>query len=739
MLSEPPNSPASGSYKATPVLKNTNSRKARVPPTPESDSEVNTSAEVTKLGGDHVPGKPPNSSNLFAHATMSHMYNSCSILAPGGPSSAGIGQFPFVTTNNHMKSSNNSHYNNLSFIKNEEKANFLKQNSHSHSQQLLSHNQQQQQLQQQPLQILVGNSSSSKSDRIMSKEKQKFFRLSAFNSERVIKSPTRQTHNLASPSSTNNRRPPTPARQLNADEMERNYKKVRNKVLRKKHRKESSGTTSSSSSENDDDNFSNSSSESSSSSGDEDNSSSSSDDDDDDEEEDDETTSSSECSDKEGEKGLFGSLSHASKGNSWTQQQGNGFRSPSTFGTGFNNMFTSPFGTGTKMNEKEWGFAAEAKKKVDIFGHSSEKIFGSSASVNDNVALSVKREKKKPGRKRSEKSKNNQLDKLFDGLSHLYAATDINRQKIKEKKSPKSKQNGTSSSDSSSTHKNNHHETSHTHILSHQKQVVLKETRRTYRDYENSLRLNNLPKNDHRASSKHCDISNMCVTSTSSTNHQHTSTTSPLTTTERHSRRSMSNFGDKLPNFAIMSSDDDFSQLSPSKMVKRAIISQKYDQVNAKNIFMPPPMSTSGSGPTTTGLLDFASLSHVKNHSKILVNNSNKQNNNIVMGNTGDKTFNNNHTTQCRSLTSSSSSSTSDFVPPPYNNSKLLGKRLVSKVQTKKYRNNYYKMSNKNLNEEKLNYTSLLTEKKNFKQSRIKESLIKTINHKNLSFPFMPR
>lgn len=675
MLSEPPNSPASGTYKATPVPKHTNARKSRVPPTPESDSEVNTSAEQSK-GGDHVPGKPPNSSNLFAHATMSHMYNSCSLLATGGPST-GIGQFPFVATNNHIKSSNNSQYNSLSF-KNEEKTNLItKNNNHAQSQQLLSHNQQQQQLQQQPLQILVGNSP--KSDRIMSKEKQKFFRLSAFNSERVIKSPTRQTNNLASPSSstTNNRRPPTPARQLNADEMERNYKKVRNKVLRKKHRKESTGTTSSnnsSSSENDEDNYSNSSSESSSTTGDDENSSNSSSEDDDD---DDETTSSSECSDKEDGKGLFGSFSQGSKGSSWSQQQGNGFRSPSTFGTSFNNIFTSPFGSGTKMNEKEWGFAAEAKKKVDIFGHSSEKIFGSSASVNDNVALTVKRERKKPGRKRAEKSKNNQLDALFDGLSHLYAATDINRQKIKEKKSPKSKQNGTSSSESG-TYKNNN-ETSHsttTSLLTHQKQIVLKETRRTYRDYENSLRLNNSTKNDHHRASnsnKHCDINNIS-TSTSNNNH-HTPTSPP---TERHSRRSLSNFGDKLPNFAIMSSDDDFSQLSPSKMVKRAIISQKYDQVNAKNIFMPPPMSSSSTGNAFgannghPGLLDFASLSHAKNSPKTLISNSNKQNNNIVMGITGDKSYNN-HATQSRSLTS-------DFVPPPYNK-KLLGKTLVFKVK----------------------------------------------------------
>lgn len=612
MLSEPPGSPISINSKTTSVSKQTNSRKSRAPQTPDSDSEINTSGEVAK--GDHVPGKLQNSSsNLFAHATISNVHNSCSL---SSSPLIGIKNFPLQ----------NSNSNNLNNLINDDKF---------QSQQLLSHNQQQQQQQKLPLQILVGNSP--KSDRIMSKEKQKFFRLSAFNSERIIKSPTRQiSHSMVNPP-INNRRPPTPACQLNADEMERNYKKVRNKVLLKKRRKESTGTTSSnnSSSSENDGNLSNSSSGSSSSSEDG-NSSSSSDDD-----EDDDTTSSSECSKKESEIGMFGSFSHRTK--DMNQSHGNsGFCSPSTFGTGFNNIFASSFVSGImKTNEKEWGFAAEAKK-VDIFGNTNEKIFGSSASVNDNVTLSTKREKKRPGRKRAEKSKNNQLDALFDGLSHLYAATDINRQKIKEKKSSRNKQNGSSALESASQTNNK----ALPSLIPHQKQIVLKETRRTYRDYENSLRLN--------------DIKN---------NHQ---TDEEFSTINRNSRRSLSDFGDKLPNFAIMSSDDDFSQLSPSKMVKRAIISQKYDQTNCKYMFMSPQNALNGpkNQSNKSELLDFAQLSqNIKNYS------SNKHSD-TVMGIPGDKS-NNNHTTQCRSFTSNSSINTSDYVPPPYNNSKYCGKKHI--------------------------------------------------------------
>lgn len=459
-----------------------------------------------------------------------------------------------------------------------------------------------------------------KSDR-MSKEKQKFFRFSAFNSERVIKSPTKQTTaplnninllNNASHSNShsNNRRPPTPARPMSTtDEIQRNYKKVRNKVMRKKkHRKHSTESSSSSSSSDDDEEeeLSNSSSNSSSSSDDNSNTSSS------DEDVDDETTSSScdESNDKEQAKNLFGGFAQGVKMNSWSQNE-SGFRSPNNnaFGSGMNGLFQSPFPT-AKLTDREWGFAAEAKKNIDIFNHfprHSEKIFGSSASVNDNVSVS-KREKKRPGRKKSEKSKNQTLDGLFDGLSHFFTATDINRQKLKEKKSPKQPKRVECIERKSSPHP---------------QKIVLKETRRTYRDYENSLRLKN----------------------------SHTSIPSiKMGGVEKSSRRSLSNYGDKLPNFAIMSSDDDFSQLSPSKMVKRAIIGQKYDNLN---VFMPSP---NGFG-SRNSLMDFAQLvKHPITHNK----NSQSPSTSRV-------------TEPSSSSSSTKAGSRSDFMPltPPYNNSKL--------------------------------------------------------------------
>lgn len=417
----------------------------------------------------------------------------------------------------------------------------------------------------------------SSSDQRMSKEKQKFFRSSAFNSDRTIKSPPKP-HNAWS---VNTPRQPTPVRHMFNDERDRNYKKVRNKgeARRKKIRKhavDSSSTTSGSSSEEDgeaeeDESSSNtcSSSESASSSS---------------ENEDEDTYSSS--FDSEGERkqddDRFGLFTSAANMPTWTSLNGsNNKNTAKAFGCALNGFQQLAAG-GSTRHEREWGFAAEAKKNVDVFC-STTKVFGSAASVNDvqlnnnnnNTSSKHAGRKKDAPRKRGERTKNNQLDGLFDGLSQFFQTTDINRQKLKQKKNKAEKKSELPPVTTTTTTTT----------------TIFKETRRTFRDYENSLRRKSLdfPLNANQYSSNLVKNSEL----------------------PKHSRRS----GNKLPNFAILSSDDDFSQLSPSKLVKRAISYKKYEKVNS-NIFMPPASpgghtnNQSGSGTFSNAgtMLDFASL-----------------------------------------------------------------------------------------------------------------------------------
>lgn len=428
---------------------------------------------------------------------------------------------------------------------------------------------------------------SSNSEQRLSKEKQKFFRSSAFNSERAIKSPQKPVTSHGNDSSgggvgggawssvSSPRQPVSAVQHIFNDERDRNYKRVRNKGMSRKKKPRNkyttplSSSTSGSSSSNDedieedgddDDEDDNSSIEDSSST----TSESSSENDDDDEEA---TYSSSYDSgaNQENNKNVFGLLARAAKMPTWASL--NNSNNNKNFGYALNGFQSMPATTttdGESICNNEWGFAAAAKKQNDMFLN-RERVFGSKASVND-VQLNTKSQKKESPRKRGERTKNNQLEGLFDGLSQFFQTNDINRQKLKQKKKNKIEEE-----------QPNHQSPP----------AVLKETRRTFRDYEHSLRRKSFE--------------------------------FPLTPNQYSSNLVKHNRSrDKLPNFAIMSSDDDFSQLSPSKMVKQAISYKKYEKPNS-NIFMPSSSSpapaahvtslgTNGGFTNTSAMMDFASL-----------------------------------------------------------------------------------------------------------------------------------
>lgn len=436
----------------------------------------------------------------------------------------------------------------------------------------------------------------SNSDHRMSREKQKFFRSSAFNSGH-IKSPPKAgtTPNAAWSVTLASSRQPIPNHQVHTynDERDRNYKRVRNKsgAGRKKKNKPKPLVANSSSSESSGSSDADSSSSQSSS----DSASESSDDD--------ESYSSSADSEAANDENALGLLARAEQMPTWTSLNGdNRSNSQQTFSSALNGFqqLANTDGAG------EWGFAAEAKKHADAFAvptKSPVKVFGSEASVND-VQLSDDKpashhhrksssnKKKDSPRKQRERPKNNQLENLFDGLSQFFQTTDINRQKLKQKKKNKL-------------------ETTPERIASPPSKAVLKETRRTFRDYENSMRRKSSSGDGQDFPNQYS--SNLVKTAASSGDLR-----------KRHSSH-------KLPNFAIMSSDDDFSQLSPSKLVKRAISFKKYETGNNR-IFVPPSASpaahqsnsnssllkstfaaanTTGLGggfANADGMLDFASL-----------------------------------------------------------------------------------------------------------------------------------
>lgn len=286
-------------------------------------------------------------------------------------------------------------------------------------------------------------------DRI-SKEKQKFFRHSAFNSGRVAK-------NVASTSKAgSNSRSSTPA-----VVSECKVKGVKDKLFNEgRHNDQmkslSDSSSSCSSSDNDDDEE---------NEGEDDESSSS-----------DSCSSSSSCSDSSGSSSACTSSDEdddededSDKSESKSELSALQRNQLAPLKAQFKTQVIkdNPFQAfGVNIKDENWGFAAEAKKNVDIFSAAKgkdEKLPGLTSNLQPTAGKSCSGSTAKVS---SKKQKNSQLKGLFDGLSHIFTTSDYSRASIKNKDKP-----------SAST-------TTEIFNCTNAKKEVLKETRSTFRDYE---------------------------------------------------------------------------------------------------------------------------------------------------------------------------------------------------------------------------------------------------------------
>lgn len=272
-----------------------------------------------------------------------------------------------------------------------------------------------------------------KSDR-MSKEKQKFFRHSAFNSDRIVKT---------SPTSTKSNPPITTAK------VARNLKNqletdgcTGDVPMKQKHL---SDTSSSCTSSDDDESTSSGSCSSSSSDNDSDTSSS----------------SQSSSSDYENE---------TNEPNSWTKSAAVGGKAnaPPTQPKIF------PVTTGVIDVNGTWGFAAEAKKNFDIFHKNAaqpERVFGNFDGIDKESLVKIDKTKASDtvkDRPTADGKSSGQLKGLFDSLSHVFSTTDYTRSRQGAPPNYKLGVRRKKQKDS----------------LDGPPKVVLKETRSTFRDYK---------------------------------------------------------------------------------------------------------------------------------------------------------------------------------------------------------------------------------------------------------------
>lgn len=269
-----------------------------------------------------------------------------------------------------------------------------------------------------------------KSDR-MSKEKQKFFRHSAFNSERIVKT---------SPTSTKSNPP------INTTKVARNLKNqletdgCTDISIKQKHL---SDTSSSCTSSDDDETSSSGSCSSSSSDNDSDTSSS----------------SQSSSSDYENE-------TNDNEANSWTKSVVGGKSNvPSS-----QKIFTAS--TSVDVNGT-WGFAAEAKKNFDIFHKNAaqpERVFGNFDGIDKESLVKIDKAKASDNVKDrpADGKSSGQLKGLFDSLSHVFSTTDYTRSRQGAPPNYKLGVRRKKQKDS----------------LDGPPKVVLKETRSTYKDYK---------------------------------------------------------------------------------------------------------------------------------------------------------------------------------------------------------------------------------------------------------------
>lgn len=271
-----------------------------------------------------------------------------------------------------------------------------------------------------------------KSDR-MSKEKQKFFRHSAFNSDRIVKT---------SPPSTKSH-PPINTTKAIARNLKNQLETIDGCDEHATKQKQLSDTSSSCTSSDDDETSSSGSCSSSSSDNDSDSSSS----------------SQSSSSDYENE-------INDNETNSWTKNVAGGKSNVSTQ----QKIFSTS--TGIDVNGT-WGFAAEAKKNFDIFQKNTtqpERVFGNFDGIDKESLVKIDKTKASDGAKdrTTDGKSTGQLKGLYDSLSHVFSTTDYTRSRQGAPPNYKLGVRRKKQKDS----------------LDGPPKVVLKETRSTFRDYK---------------------------------------------------------------------------------------------------------------------------------------------------------------------------------------------------------------------------------------------------------------
>lgn len=362
------------------------------------------------------------------------------------------------------------------------------------------------------------------SDR-MSKEKQKFFRHSAFNSERIVKVSPPSTTTKVRNNNVVDGGAVDVAQSRSVNHLKNNQIDFRNctdsdrseidsgtyrkssslaeLVINPKQLSESSSSCSSSDDENDDDGSSSDSSTSSSSDENESNSSSS-------------TNSSS--TDEEANKPVQTINSPVGTSTGWSTTTAGNTMTKTTAGlTNCTNSNSKYSGMPKVNNQKQiaiqsgltadsngtWGFAAEAKKSFDIFrktNNTNERVFGNFEGIDRNSLIKIDAQLSSSSSAASsqqtisqQKSQDmvtnktsGQLKGLFDSLTHVFSTTDFTR----------SKQGGPPNYKLSGRRKKQQQiqETividpiQQSNTLNDSSKVILKETRSTYKDYKEQLK-----------------------------------------------------------------------------------------------------------------------------------------------------------------------------------------------------------------------------------------------------------
>lgn len=626
---------------STPVQHKTPGRKPRVPPTPDVDNsdEHDTSDQITgKLAVQN------NSSHIISHKMQSpssswktnksqqnqNIYETKKIISTHVPNSSTSNT---SVLNSNIKEHHHQHHHPSS--------SYLLQNNSNNSNNNQSHQQQQ----------LLGQS-----DRI-SKEKQKFFRHSAFNSERIVKtsppsaviniqarnkattqpqiqsisqlSPSERSKLLSSKfsyessSDSDTPHPSTSTKKLNGQTLRTNKsyimdsKEKSNNRNIKKENESSDSSSSCSSTEDDDDDDESTSSESCSSSDNSDNESDSSSS---------EETSSSDEDDtnnkitnvkkpiranetneigKRGWQGVAGSTNNQFKSSTTSSARSSSNCSNKS------KVFQVPFGESSA--DSSWGFAAEAKKGIEVLSSTKDKanvpqrIFGNFSGIDKDVLVKVDPKPQISTFSTSSKAPtsttttphNNKTDGksprgtgpmkgLFDSLTPFFTVTDYTRSR-----------QGAISSDSSSSVCNKQKQLIKTQSTSNQSRSAIpeespnlyfKETRSTYKSYAKTLLDQKSKQNPIKTDINKTITTNKNTLSTSSSgssikqkpiaepskivkcDDKYKMPSISNTIHNRHLNRIK-----KLDHKTQSSSEDDILNFSPSKLVKTSVNSQKLE------------------------------------------------------------------------------------------------------------------------------------------------------------------